>query len=293
MGNGAKCPIFCLGTVNFGLEYGIASGIRKIEKSQVAEILNFALEIGVTHFDTASAYGDAEMVIGQFLPEEVLAMVTTKLPRSVCISPKSIILCVDRSLANTRLKCFWSVLLHDSSVLFGENATKIKNGLLDLLESGKAKHIGVSAYTEDEVLAVKEFMPELTVFQLPENVCDRRMFSSIALANMALHGDFFFVRSIFLQGLLLMDPEALPTKVSSAKPTLVKIREYCHDHAISPLDLCIGYARSIPWAAGVVIGADSLKQLGEVHSFFLTAKTQDYSSLATLDGWLLDPRNWS
>ena len=293
MSGGAKGPIFSLGTANLGLDYGIASSGHESRRNNAANILNYACEAGITYLDTASAYGDAEQVIGKFWPENTLIMVTTKLSPHDCADPKSILASVDQSLANTNLESFWSVLLHDSSVLFKKGGAEIKDALLELLSSGRARRIGISAYTEAEVVRAKRFMPEMTVFQLPENICDRRKYFSLALTDLAQQGNLIFVRSIFLQGLLLMNPNDIPEKVATARQVLRTLGDLCQNESISRLELCMGYAKSIPWASGIVIGADSSKQLEEVYKAFLTSRTRDFSSLPTLDDWLIDPRNWS
>lgn len=58
-----------LGTVQFGLDYGIAntSGKPSYEKSR--DIVARAYENGITSFDTAAAYGDSEKVLGQIFQE--------------------------------------------------------------------------------------------------------------------------------------------------------------------------------------------------------------------------------
>ena len=59
----------CLGTVQFGLDYGIANTSGKIVQSEVFEILRYAAAQGIDCLDTASVYGDSERVIGAFLKE--------------------------------------------------------------------------------------------------------------------------------------------------------------------------------------------------------------------------------
>ena len=56
----------CLGTVQFGMDYGVQGGSRPSVNEAVA-MLDFAVQNGVDAIDTAAAYGTAEEVIGEFL----------------------------------------------------------------------------------------------------------------------------------------------------------------------------------------------------------------------------------
>src|SRR5262245_41878939 len=56
-----------LGTVQFGLDYGIANTTGKVSEVQVQKILHKALTEGLGAIDTASSYGNSEAVLGKFL----------------------------------------------------------------------------------------------------------------------------------------------------------------------------------------------------------------------------------
>ena len=55
----------CLGSVQFGMDYGIR-GKKRPPLSDCLEMLDYAVHNGITTIDTASAYGGAEDVIGRF-----------------------------------------------------------------------------------------------------------------------------------------------------------------------------------------------------------------------------------
>ena len=52
-----------LGTVQFGMDYGINSGI-KVEQNEVLKIVNLARKSGIKLIDTAQLYGSSEKVLG-------------------------------------------------------------------------------------------------------------------------------------------------------------------------------------------------------------------------------------
>ena len=54
-----------LGTVQFGLEYGVANQAGRVQLEDVRHILQEAAAQGVDTLDTAIAYGDSESTLGQ------------------------------------------------------------------------------------------------------------------------------------------------------------------------------------------------------------------------------------
>jgi aryl-alcohol dehydrogenase-like predicted oxidoreductase len=56
----------CLGTAQFGLEYGINNQVGKPVESEVFKILDYANQQGVYNLDTADKYGSALEVLGAY-----------------------------------------------------------------------------------------------------------------------------------------------------------------------------------------------------------------------------------
>ena len=285
--------LIALGTANFGRNYGINNKAGILTDSQVEEILQFSATLGISQIDTASGYGRAEELVGNFWPRGSSVNVMTKLSTADCINSETIFDTVKQSLTLSKQESLWAVLLHDSSVLVNGNPKNLIQDLQQLIDSGMTKHIGISAYTEGEIIRAKKIMPEMDVFQISNNICDQRLHSSSTLQEMFNNGNFFFVRSIFLQGLLLMDPNILPSKMCAAKLTLEQLREFCISNRISLVDACMGYAKSIPWASGIVVGAESKNQIQEIYDSIHSTFNIDFSKVPRLSDWFLDPRNWS
>ena len=55
-----------LGTVQFGLKYGINNTIGKPKKDEVLSLLKVAYNSGIRVLDTAEAYGNAHQLIGNY-----------------------------------------------------------------------------------------------------------------------------------------------------------------------------------------------------------------------------------
>ena len=282
-----------LGTANFGMNYGLGNNKKHLDTFLIKKILKAATNEGFSHLDTAAAYGDSEQILGQLLPERKELLITTKLKASDCLDAKTIIQAVKNSLRLTKQDQFWSVLLHDSKVLLEGNSKEVRLGLNEIIDAGLVQHVGISAYNEFEIVQAKAVAPFLSVFQIPENVCDQRSANSSNLTALASEGNLIFIRSIFLQGLLLMNPLSPRAKAMDAFSGLNALKIFCDKNRVSILDLCVGYAKSLTWMSGLVFGVDSERQIHEIASSFKTSIQVDYSGVPKLDHRLLDPRNWS
>src|SRR5690606_37216178 len=73
---GYPIPRLSLGTVALGLDYGIANRNGRPGKHEAFAILSAALESGITCWDTARTYGNAEELIGEFLQSDNRSPVT-------------------------------------------------------------------------------------------------------------------------------------------------------------------------------------------------------------------------
>lgn len=285
--------IFCLGTANFGMPYGISRSEDDLGSVKAREIFDTAWAEGFTHIDTATAYFKSEQILGELATKKSPISITTKLRASECGSAESIVQAVIQALYRTKQSQFWSVLLHDVKVLTNGNTEEVIRGLTEIVDLGLTQHVGLAAYDELEIIEAKAIAPAMNVFHIADNVCDQRLKQSMKLETLASEGNKIFIRSIFLQGLLLMDPNHLPKKVERAYLGLRKLQTFCEHQNISSLELCAGYARSITWSSGFIIGAASSHQVREISNAFKCLTPVDYSSAPKLDDWILDPRNWS
>jgi aryl-alcohol dehydrogenase-like predicted oxidoreductase len=142
------------------------------------------------------------------------------------------------------------------------------------------------------LLQAKEIFPELSVFQVPENICDRRLIDSRVLLDLNAEGDRVIVRSVFLQGLLLMPLDKIPTKLDGAYDILSQLRDFAAECGVTVLDLCLGYAKSIPWASGIVIGVVNAQQIIQVVESEFQLPICWESKIGSLPANVLDPRKW-
>ena len=243
-----------LGTVQFGLNYGIANSEGKPGLNKVRAILRCATDHGIRILDTAAAYGDSETVIGTVLAEDNTLknhfQVVSKIPPlPQNVSPEDIQRfienSVDASLRNLRIDQLYGILFHRE-----EDASKLPL-LKELQKKGKVRLCGFS---------VDGFLPEdiseAEMIQVPGNVLDRRFIPFPRKKPRKL-----FVRSVYLQGLLMMPEEKIPSVLAGVIPFRRKLAALAEENAMDPAELYMRYLLSFPEIDGVLTGVDNPEQL--------------------------------
>lgn len=259
---------YCLGTVQFGVNYGI-QGNGQPQHEAVYEMLTYAIEHGITQFDTASAYGEAEDVLGGYIrsnPGMVKRMnIVSKLkPDAFSNTSKSEWEAVAETSARESLNRlgisrFSSYLFHNASYIFDEDAVDALN---IVKEAGLSDSIGVSIYTPKEAMKALSY-PQIKAIQIPYNLFDRRLDKCGFFTEAKKKGITVFARSSLLQGLAVMNPMNLPDRVSFAKDYLLKYDAICQEFSISKLKAAIGYVTQKNEIDYVVFGVDNQEQLEE------------------------------
>jgi aryl-alcohol dehydrogenase-like predicted oxidoreductase len=281
-----------LGTATFGTGYGVANNGVRLNHQEVHQIVSMAQRLGINEFDTAPSYGKAEIQLGEFLDQRLEPKVSSKISKDDSLTVKLMLESVKDSLKKTKASRLANLYLHDPEALSGSKASEVMLGFKEILALGLVDRIGVSVYSIDSLLKSKEKFPELTVFQVPENICDRRMLDSSELMALASEDNHFIVRSIFLQGLLLMSLDDIPPKLEGSKPAIAQLKVLADSHEVSTLDLCLSYGRSIPWAKGIIIGSASVIQLRQIAESRIQLPFEWYSKIGTIPEEILDPRRW-
>ena len=282
---------FILGTANFNGDYGIAQK-KNLELAQIEEILSFAQINNLNHFDTANSYGDAQKILGSLLDYSNPVQIDSKIGNQECGTVESILESVQKSLAELKINKLSTLYLHDANSLLGNNKSSTKNGIRKILEMGLADHIGVSVYTLNDLLECKKELPDLSRFQVPENICDRRLSHSEEMLELSRDNNEINVRSIFLQGLLLMPKEAIPKSLSESSKSINDLDLYSKKEAVTRIDLCIAYAKSISWASKIIVGVESITQLKTIFDSSYKLNNEWEESISVVGELIADPRKW-
>jgi aryl-alcohol dehydrogenase-like predicted oxidoreductase len=290
-----------LGTVQLGMPYGIANRTGQPDDAAACAIVQTAWDAGVRFFDTAQAYGRSEAVLGRGLraaDAAAQACVITKLhPALSPAGPAAIRGGLEESLQRLGLRRLWGVLLHGEGQLDGW-ATCYRPALQPLVAEGRVLHLGASVYSPERALQALA-TEGIGAVQVATNLFDRRLVRNQFFTRAAAAGCTVFVRSVFLQGLVLLRPAELPPAMPFAVRALATLGSFCRQHGLAPAHLALSYAlqRAGP-AARIVMGVDSAAQLREDIALF----QQEPVSASLLDEWdrlwpdddplLVDPSRW-
>jgi aryl-alcohol dehydrogenase-like predicted oxidoreductase len=282
---------FILGTANFNGNYGIAQK-KNLELAQIEEILSFAQANNLNHFDSASSYGNSQKILGRLLENSNLVQIDSKIGNQECGTVESILKFVQKTLTELKISKLSTLYLHDANSLLGDNKSSTKNGLIKILEMGLADHIGVSVYTLNDLLDCKKELTALSRFQVPENICDRRLSHSEEMLELARDNNVINIRSIFLQGLLLMPIEDIPKSLSESRKSINDLELYAKKEHVKRIDLCIAYAKSISWASKIIVGVESKNQLKEILDSSYELNNEWEQSVSVVNEVIMDPRKW-
>lgn len=284
---------YYLGTANFGQSYGLTqseSGLSERVIAEIFESLDLAQNI---HIDTSPDYGTAELIIGKLgKSRKFMERISTKIPQRAYKDAHLMRHSVTTSLKNLGIHEFETVLLHGLSEDFEANLSAIEKGLVQIIDNSLARSVGLSCYSESEVEIAKNFLPMLTVFQVPENAVDQRILNSQKLLELFKSGNKILVRSIFLQGKLLQVEDKLTGIFDRLRPAVSDLRRVASDFDLEPLEYCLAYAKSIPWSSGIAFGVQSKDELISI----VSALNRDYPQIEfnnlKVDTNMIDPRNW-
>lgn len=252
-----------LGTAQLGMRYGIANREGQPDPAAASGIVATALAQGIRFFDTAQAYGTSERTLGGALNELRQggeACVVSKLGPTVRTSDEAAVReAVRGSLERLRRACLWALLLHREEQM-DDWPHGLGRALQHLRGEGVVSRLGVSCYSAERA-AQALAMPEMDAVQVPGSVFDRRALKAGVLAAARDSGKTVFVRSVYLQGLALMDPGRLPARMSFASPAVSALDGFCRRHGLDRRTFCLGYARDRFPHAVLVVGAETPGQV--------------------------------
>lgn len=283
-----------LGTAQFGLSYGVANQHGQVSIDQITEILRVASSVGVDTLDTAMiTYGDSEQRLGEIgVSSWKVISKLPEIPADTADISSWVEQSVYESLQRLQISQLYGLLLHCPNQLLGSQGKALYQSLNLMKEQGLVRKIGVSIYNPTELESLcNNFSFDL--IQSPFNVLDRNLEKSGWLSQLKQLGVEIHVRSVFLQGLLLMNPLIRPAYFNRWKPLWQTWENWLADNRLTPLQGCLGCVLSNPDIDRVVVGIDSLVQLQEI----IAATTEQYlippNNLFYDDPDLINPAQWT
>ncbi|MBE6715055.1 MAG: aldo/keto reductase [Ruminococcaceae bacterium] len=271
---GCKISKMSLGTVQFGLHYGIANDTGKPAEDQSHGMIETALDLGITSIDTARAYGDSEDIIGRYFKksEKELPFISTKVAIEDDVDPKNyeahIIESVETSLEKLGVNKVNNIMLHDSQWLF-EYGGRLSQYFGDLIKRGYCDMVGVSMYSGADIDKMLEY-DVFTSTQIPLSIFDQRLINSGHTKKLYERNITMFVRSVFLQGLFFLEPGKItdPILAKHALPRILKLHELCEKEGLTIAEMAITFLRDMPGVTSLVLGADNSEQIkSNIHYF--------------------------
>ena len=283
-----------IGTANFGTNYGLTGSNSGLKRDSLDEIFEIISRNKALCLDTAAGYSNSIQTIANYSSNiNLTGRISTKISFNNLININLILDEIKNSLNLLNIDFFSEIYLHGFKEVYYDFKYELNEILQSLIDLGFTKKVGMSCYSESEIISSLKLFPQLTIFQVPENILDQRLIESILIKNLNSSGVKFFVRSAFLQGLLLMHPTEIPNDLESIKPSVVELRHIAERSHITVLELCLQYINKIEWASGLVVGVNSGQQLMQIIDiFFNQVKTNDVQAKPYL-GDLIDPRNWN
>lgn len=286
-----------LGTVQFGMPYGVTNRHGKVSTHVVREILSDARDAGISLADTAAGYGTSEEVLGECLPDFPEIGVITKTP--VIAGPtigveeiRKIGESVFRSLEALQRSRLDGLLVHNGSDLLKPGGEALADLLMSLKSKGSIGRIGVSVYEAKEIDRIlKIFQPDIV--QLPLNIFDQRLIRSGHIKELQSAGIEVHARSAFLQGILLANPSTLPSYFRKFDAVFEKYSEFLDHNKLSPLSACLGFMMQESGVDRVIIGVTAKSELAEILAALGSATVlPPTDKLASEAPELIDPRLW-
>ena len=130
------------------------------------------------------------------------------------------------------------------------------------------------------------------VVQAPFNILDRRLIDSGWFGRLRDLGVELHVRSVFMQGLLLMPATLRPAKFHRWQPLWNEWDRWLRAHQLTPLEACLRYALSFNEIRRVIVGVDTPGQLKEIIAAAAGELPPVPFGLRSTDVALLNPSNW-
>jgi aryl-alcohol dehydrogenase-like predicted oxidoreductase len=284
-----------LGTVQFGLNYGISNQVGQTPIDEVARIMEVARVHNIRVIDTAALYGNSEEVLGRVLPQDHNFNLITKTVRinseRVTFSDADLLEnTFTESLVKLRSKSIYGLLIHNADDLLAEGGQLLMDRMMALKRMGLVTKTGVSVYTTDQVDKILQRY-EIDLVQLPLNVLDQRLLVGGQLAALKARGVEIHIRSAFLQGVLLMEPETLPEYFAPVKQHLRHYHNFLQGLGIGPVRAALGFIEAHDEIDVIVCGVNNHYQLIELCQASGPLPDVDFSSFA-LDDAILNPSQW-
>lgn len=278
-----------IGTVQFGINYGINNKNGIPSDIDVSEILDLSLKNNIKYLDTSISYGNSEERISKLANNKFNIITKSNNVKSSEELTSSIL----TSLSSLKTESVYGFLFHNADNLIDNN--DLWSTLNKFKNEKKVKKIGYSIYNTKQIdyLLDKGFIPD--VVQLPYSLLDRKFekyFMKLKKLGTEIH-----VRSVFLQGLYFMNNKQLPQKLFPLKKYLDSIDCICRKFNVSIGELALNFVNENKLVDKIIMGVDSSTQLNQNIKMIKNWKSNNkinelINKIDVKEKHLLSPINW-
>jgi len=283
-----------LGTVQWGMSYGVSNSDGQVPPEEVELILAAARTVGIRVVDTAALYGQAEIVLGENNLEGLHLITKTPSYAHTPITGQdatNLVSIFGRSLNRLHVSSVYGLLVHHVDNLLMPGGELLVEALESLRDSGLTQLIGVSVYDSEQIISLLDrFKPD--IIQIPLNVFDQRLIEDGTLAWLASLGVQIHARSVFLQGLLLMKAEDLPDYFRQWETDISAWRLAGFENTVQPQHAALACVCDQPEIDCCLVGVQSANQLTDLLGSIESSPVFEMSSFSVSNRALLNPSNW-
>ena len=253
--------------------------------------------------DTSIGYGDSEQVIGKWLksiPSDKRPLIVTKVDHLDFSSKAALRSSLRESLRISRarlgLERIPLLMVHNFDQ-YAQDPEEVSKAFDELRSQGEIERWGISAYSRHDYRMLADSGADAV--QVPQNVFDWKQISGGGWDILSRSGKIIFVRSVFLQGLIFMQPDRLPPQMAFAAPVIERFSSFCQEFDMEPAVLAVSFVLSLPGVSSLVLGCERREQvehnadlIGKAHP--LTNKQMERLRVAfdQVDPGITDPGTW-
>lgn len=283
-----------LGTVQWGMPYGVSNDSGQVSPKQVSLILKESRKLAICYLDTAAGYGQAEKVLGRENTDDFRLITKTPVFFKNQIDSDDVLKLhqtFDASLRNLCSNSIYGLLVHSPENLLLPGGRALVSAMQDIKDSGRVKKIGVSIYDYSQIDAIFDFFSP-DIVQLPFNVLDRRLEYSGHLKKLKEMGVEVHARSVFLQGLLLMPLKKIPPYFSPIYPTLERWHSMVNEQGLTLTGAALSFVKNCKYVDVTLVGVENISQLRECYAEYSASESFDAQDLHCDDTNFINPMFW-
>jgi aryl-alcohol dehydrogenase-like predicted oxidoreductase len=280
-----------IGSAQLGMNYGLFDN-KKTSRKEFKKIEKLVLKSKINFIDTAVSYGDSENIIGNSKLKNLHIITKIKIPNKKNIHIKKwVVEEISKSLIKLKINRIYGVLIHDYRDLLGKYGKNYLLSLQELKRKKIIKKIGISVYDSQEIQKIWKFWKP-DIIQVPFNPLDNRILDTGWVDILKKFKVKIFVRSIFLQGLLINENSS--SRINKNYEILLnKFRNWCYKNNVSLLKACLHFVKQFKKIDYLVVGFNNYNQLKEIIDVFKKKQIIIPKKFSTNKINLIDPRKWN